>query len=185
MDQAPQYPQSLRLNLGCGGKKLAGYVNVDSQPAANPDVVLDIGREVFPWPDSSIASVQAWHIFEHLSPVPFFHCLQQIYRVCAPGAKLGVIVPHPRHNVLFNDPTHVHAITPDGMLLFSRKHAAKLKAQGVEGVTSYADYIGVDFDLQEPVQLMMDPRAGEVTEEAARTQNNLVLEYRMILKVVK
>ena len=158
---------------------------MDSQQAASPDVVLDIGRDVFPWPDNSIGAVQAWHIFEHLSPAPFFHCLRQIYRVCVPGAKLGVIVPHPRHDVFLNDPTHVHAITPDGMLLFSKKHATKLRAEGVEGVTSYADYIGVDFDLQEPVNLVMDPRAGEVTDEMLRTQNNLVVEYRMVLKVVK
>ena len=185
MTSLEQCPTPLRINLGCGGKKLDGYINVDSQPAAKPDVVLDIGRDIFPWADDSVSVVQAWHIFEHLAPAQFFHCLQQIYRVCAPGAKFGVIVPHPRHDVFLNDPTHVHAITPDGMLLFSKKHAANLRAQGVEGVTSYADYIGVDFDLQEPVNLVMDPRAGDVTDEDLRTRNNLVIEYRMLLKVVK
>ena len=177
----------MRLNLGCGAKKLANYINVDAQAAANPDVVLDIGRERFPWEDSSIDGVTAMHIFEHLTPDAFFHCLKEIHRVCKPGALLGVIVPHPRHDVFLNDPTHVHAITPDGMLLFSRKHRERLRAEGVEGVTSYADYIGVDFDLREPVTKVLDPRIDPESDWPARerAENNVVVEYRFTMQVVK
>ena len=150
-------------------------------------MVLDIANEPWPWPDSSVDTVLAWHILEHLGPTAdqFFHVIKETYRVLKPEGILNVIVPHPRHDVFLNDPTHCRAITPDGMLLFSRKHAAKLIADGVQGVTTYAPYLGVDFDLQEPVRLLMDPRAGEVTEEMARTQNNLVLEYRFTMKAVK
>lgn len=177
----------MKLNLGCGGKKLPNYINVDAQAEAAPDVVLDIGREVFPWPDSSIDGVLAMHIFEHLPPKEFFHCLKEIYRVCKPDAHLGVIVPHPRHDVFLNDPTHVHAITPDGMLLFSRKHAEAMRARGIEGITTYAPYIRVDFDLIEPVRKVVDPRIkeGDNWVEMERTQNNVVVEYRFTMRVVK
>jgi hypothetical protein len=178
----------LLLNLGCGGKKLDGYVNVDAQASANPDVVLDIGRDVFPWADSSIDGVQAWHIFEHLYPVEFFHCLKEIWRVCKPGALLGVIVPHPRHDVFVNDPTHVHAITPSGMQLFSTKHRDS-HAPGVQ-VTSYVDYLGVDFELQPKVTKVLDPHVDPemdraLLDEMERTMNNIIIEYRFKMKVMK
>ena len=177
----------MKLNLGCGAKKLKGYVNVDSQSTAEPDVVLDIGKDVFPWPDNSIDGVTAMHIFEHLPPGPFFHCLKEIYRVCSPGALLGIIVPHPKHDVFVNDPTHVHAITPDGMLLFSKKHKANLEAAGIAGVTTYADYLGVDFDLIEPVRKVLDPRIDPESDWplTERVENNVVVEYRFTMRVVK
>jgi hypothetical protein len=177
----------VKLNLGCGGKKLPGYINVDSQAAAHPDVVLNIGQDRFPWEDSSIDGVQAWHIFEHLPPAQLFHCLKEIYRVCKPGALLGVIVPHPRHDVFIGDVTHVNAITPTGMLLFSKKHYAKLVESGTLGVTTYTDYIGVDFDLQEPVGKMLDPRIDPESDWRTRElyENNIVVEYRFKMKVVK
>lgn len=177
----------MRLNLGCGGKKLEGYVNVDAQSAAKPDVVLDIGRDTFPWDDNSIEGVQAWHIFEHLPPAPFFHCLKEIWRVCKPDALLGIIVPHPRHDVFVNDPTHVHAITPDGMLLFSSRHAASMRERGIEGVTTYGPYLGVDFDMHGKITKVLDHRVDPKAdiELIEHTQNNVIIEYRFTMRVVK
>ena len=177
----------MKLNLGCGGKKLDGYINVDAYAEAQPDVVLDIGCERFPWADNSVETVQAWHILEHLLPAQFAHCLKETYRVCKPGAMLGVIVPHPRHDVFISDPTHVHAITPEGMALYSKARAAHLVAQGVKDATTYAPYLGVDFEMQHPVHSILDPRITPDDDWAAmeRSQNNVVVEYRFTMKVIK
>ena len=163
-------------------------MNVDAAPEAKPDVVLDIGRETFPWDDNSVDGVIAAHIFEHLPPGPFFHCLKEIWRVCKPDALLGIIVPHPRHDVFLNDPTHVHAITPDGMLLFSNSHATRLRMNGVQGATSYAPYLGVDFELHGQVSKVLDPRIDPASPDIDMlecTQNNVIIEYRFTMRVVK
>lgn len=139
--------------------------------------MLDIAKEHWPWPDNSVDTVLAWHILEHIETSDgFFHVVSEAYRVLKPGGELNIIVPHPRHDVFLNDPTHVRAVTPDGMLTFSRRHAEMLAAEGVKGVTSYAPYLGVDFDLQMPVQCVLDPRD---------PASERIIEYRFVMRAVK
>ena len=38
----------MKFNMGCGFKKLEGYVNVDKYPECSPDMQFDL--EVLPWP---------------------------------------------------------------------------------------------------------------------------------------
>jgi hypothetical protein len=52
----------LRLNLGCGAKKLSGFVNVDK--FGEPDLKYDL--EVFPWPwdNNSVVEILLNHVLE-------------------------------------------------------------------------------------------------------------------------
>ena len=56
----------MKLNLGCGTNKLEGFVNVDVEPASEPDMVVDL--DILPWPfeDSSAEEIQLNHVLEHL-----------------------------------------------------------------------------------------------------------------------
>ncbi|MEM4605442.1 MAG: hypothetical protein QW103_00170 [Candidatus Pacearchaeota archaeon] len=36
--------KGLKLNLGCGTKKLKGFINCDIDPSCNPDKVMFMGR---------------------------------------------------------------------------------------------------------------------------------------------
>jgi hypothetical protein len=60
----------LKLNLGCGSHKLAGWVNVDKEPACAPDRVVDL--EALPWPfeDDSVGEAMFRHSLEHLGQTP-------------------------------------------------------------------------------------------------------------------
>jgi hypothetical protein len=171
--------------LGSGGKKLPGYINVDCTASENPDVVWDLERVRWPWEDNSVDSVEAWHILEHIGD-GFFFFLQELYRVCKPGARIGVIVPHPRHDVFLNDPTHKRVVTPDGMAMFSRKHCEEQERRGGR-LTPFWQYIGVNFDLEGPIQMILDPsvKKDDDWKEMERRMNNVVVEYWFALRVVK
>lgn len=42
----------LRLNLGCGAKRLEGYINVDK--FGDPDFRFDLETFPYPWQDNSM-----------------------------------------------------------------------------------------------------------------------------------
>jgi hypothetical protein len=177
----------VKLNLGCGQNRMEGYVNTDRQPAAEPDVVMDL--EEFPWPfdDDSVEEVVANHVLEHTGRDPnvFIGIMQELYRVCRAGALVRIAVPHPRHDNFIDDPTHVRAITPMTLQLFSRRNNLEWKERG--GANSpLALYAEVDFELRD-IQVIIDDKYKDAPdlEQLVERSNNVATEYRMVLEVIK
>lgn len=86
-----QTQQGLKLHLGCGAQRLAGWVNVDAFPGG--DLVLDL-RQKLPFASGSAKYIFHEHFLEHLDyylEVPQF--LAECYRVLAPGGVMRVVVP--------------------------------------------------------------------------------------------
>ncbi len=185
----------MKLNIGCGLNKQPGYVNVDKSPSSRPDRVMD--AEAFPWPfdDNSAGEVLFNHSLEHMGgdPEVFLRLMQELYRVCRPGATVQINVPHPRHDDFLNDPTHVRAITPHMMTLFSRRQCQIWAEQG--GANSQlALYLDVDFEMRR-VQSILDPAYQQAFDANAindaqlrqmeRSQLNVIREVRITLEAIK
>ncbi|MCX6779020.1 MAG: methyltransferase domain-containing protein [Candidatus Magasanikbacteria bacterium] len=81
-----------KLNLGCAGYKKEGYINVDWDPAVQPDVIHDLNKFPYPFADNFFGVVEADHVLEHLEKV--FPAMNEIHRLLKPGGKLIVKVPH-------------------------------------------------------------------------------------------
>ena len=177
----------MKLNLGCGQNRLDGYVNADREPAVEPDVVMDM--EDCPWPfdTGSVDEVVASHVLEHVGadPQAFIRIMQELYRVCRGGAIIHVAVPHPRHDSFLGDPTHVRAVTPTMLALFSKRNCAEFKKAGAAN-TPLAVYAGVDFEMVS-VDVGVEPAfAGHPDlEQMKQHWYNVATEYRMVLKVIK
>jgi SAM-dependent methyltransferase len=177
----------VKLNLGCGQNRLDGFLNTDREPAVEPDVVMDL--EDFPWPfdTDSVDEVVANHVLEHVGATPelFIGVMQELYRVCRGGAVVRIAVPHPRHDNFLDDPTHVRAVTPTTLALFSKKCCAEWKRTGMAN-SPLALYAGVDFDVREVNVVMEEKYRGRAdAEELAEHWNNVAMEYRMVLEVIK
>jgi len=100
-------PALLKLNLGCGRRRLPGFLGVDNNQHAGPvDVVHDL--DVLPWPfeESSVAEVVMDHVLEHLDDT--IRVIQELYRICADGAAIHVMTPHFSCN--WTHPGHKRAI---------------------------------------------------------------------------
>jgi hypothetical protein len=185
----------LKLNLGCGSNKLPGWVNVDKEAACAPDRVVDLER--FPWPfeDGSAGEVLFRHALEHLGQAPsvYLGIFRELYRVCARDATVTIVAPHPRHDDFLGDPTHVRAVTPHGLELFSQKKNREWAAKGLAN-TPLGLYLEVDFEI---ARATMRPsavwrerlRKGQIREaefvEAAQLYNNVVREIEVVLAVRK
>jgi len=71
-----------KLNLGCGLKKLEGYINVDNREICKPEFVHDLNVFPYPFSDNQFSEVVSDHVIEHLeNPL---RVLQEIYRISAP-----------------------------------------------------------------------------------------------------
>ncbi len=185
--------EDIKLNLGSGKNHKEGYINVDKY--GNPDMQLDL--EVFPWPweDSSVCEIVLNHVLEHLGQDTeiYLSIIKEIYRVCKDQAIVHIVVPHHRHDDFITDPTHVRKITPDGIGMFSKK-ANNMWIEGGYSNTPLGIYLDVDLEITQ-VTLIPDSiwfkRLNEkkISEEelafAARSYNNVIKEFRMVVKVIK
>ena len=185
----------MKLNLGCGRRKVEGFVNVDAAPECAPDLVFNVETFPWPWADSSIEEVRFIHSLEHMGgdPQVFLRLMQELYRVCRPGAQVHIAAPHPRSDAFIGDPTHVRIITPQVLQLFSRKLNDEWEAQGVPN-TPLALYTGVDFQIVGANLVLAEPystqqKSGELSRETVlqllRTQNNIAEEWHISLEAVK
>lgn len=185
----------MKLNLGCGRHRLEGFVNVDAEAACEPDQVVDLERFPWPWPDNSVEEVLLRHVLEHLGADAkvFLKIMQELYRVCAPGAVVKIQVPHPRHDDYLGDPTHVRPVTPQMLSHFDRELNETWQAQGAAN-TPLALYTGVDFKTTRANILVGAPynaqlQRGEISmpemEQLVRERNNVATQFHIDLLVRK
>ena len=185
----------MRLNLGCGFRKMAGWVNVDKVASSQPDQVVDLESFPWPWRDDEVEEVTLSHVLEHLGAQPdvYIGVMKELWRVCRNGATVNIVVPDPRHDFFIADPTHVRPITAMGLSLFSRKANEHAVKSGWAS-TPLALYHGVDFELVSQGVVFDEPWSSDVKSgkigqeallEAARRYNNVVTEHQFVLRVVK
>ena len=101
----------MRLNLGCGLDKQAGWHNVDKMPAAEPDEVVDLEALPWPWPDDCAEEVLLKHVLEHLgaSADSYLGIISELWRVCRADALVRIVVAEQIYrawSILHNHPYH-------------------------------------------------------------------------------
>jgi hypothetical protein len=185
----------MRLNLGCGNRKRPGWHTVDKAPDCGPDEIVDLERLPWPWPDSSVDEMFLSHVLEHLGQATdvYLGIIKEIYRVCRDSATITILVPHPRHDTFLHDPTHVRAVTPEGLNMFSQASNRQLMAGGWSD-TPLGIYLGVDLavqsvDLKIAKHWLGRLQRGEITEadlrHAGATYSNVIVESTIVMKAIK
>lgn len=85
---APPHP---RLHLGCGSRRVPGWLNVDLERSEHD---LDLASGTLPWRDGAFEAVVAEHVVEHLELreelVPL---LREVRRVLRPGGEAWLSTP--------------------------------------------------------------------------------------------
>ena len=113
----------MKLNLGCGNKKMEGYVNIDSVRDVNPDRLIDLEKGLKAFKGNSVDEIYTSHTLEHIQNFVFI--MEEIHRVCKPHAIVRIIVPYYAHPVAFQDPTHVRFFTEKTFHYFDSSYAKK------------------------------------------------------------
>lgn len=88
----------VKLNLGCGDRKIHGFVNVDARDDTNPDFVYDVTKihEKF----ENVDLIYACHVLEHFpskkssfQPRTWKEVLNSWHKTLKPGGTLRLSVP--------------------------------------------------------------------------------------------
>ena len=88
----------VKLNLGCGDRKLHGFTNIDARADVSPDVVCDVTKihEKF----ENVDLIYACHVLEHFPTQPFpfqpltwKEVLGNWHKTLRPGGVLRLSVP--------------------------------------------------------------------------------------------
>ncbi|WP_052717370.1 class I SAM-dependent methyltransferase [Chromobacterium vaccinii] len=185
----------LKLNLGCGHDKRTGFINVDSQAACQPDQVVDLERFPWPWADGSVDEIVMSHVLEHLGAATdtYLGIIKELYRVCAPDARVTITVPHPRSDNYLADPTHVRPITAMGLQMFNQELNRQSIQEGGSG-TPLGIYLNVDWALESSDVKILEPWAsrfngGQLTEDdiALAVQNfyNVIGDCTFVMRIRK
>ncbi|MBW3023320.1 class I SAM-dependent methyltransferase [Candidatus Woesearchaeota archaeon] len=106
-----------KLNLGCGRDVKPGYINLDFRKTKGVDVVHDLEKIPYPFPDNSFTEVLAYNVVEHVEN--FIALVKEIYRILKPGGSLKIITPHFSSYGVWSDPTHRRGFAYDTFSYFS------------------------------------------------------------------
>jgi predicted SAM-dependent methyltransferase len=82
----------MRLHVGCGHHRLAGWVNLDLLASPAVDVRVDAARGL-PFRDGSIHSIHTEDFLEHVDLGGARRFLAEAFRVLRPGGVLRVLTP--------------------------------------------------------------------------------------------
>lgn len=117
----------LRLNLGCGGKRVPGHLGVDRYPTPAVDVIADLGAAL-PFADGAAESILLDNVIEHVTDIPAL--MREMHRVAAHGATLVIRTPHFTSLSSWRDPTHVHHLSYFSLDHFTRAQVAHYTSAG-------------------------------------------------------
>ena len=82
----------MKLHLGCGNKKLEGFINIDIREDVNPDAIDDIAN-LNTYTQNSIDLIYVCHVLEHFGRHEYLDVLKKWYSILKLGGTLRLSVP--------------------------------------------------------------------------------------------
>lgn len=100
-----------KIQLGCGGNLLPGWLNTDGQCDGwfHPDGVKLDATQPFPIPDNSFDYVFSEHMIEHLTYWQGQNMLSESFRIMKPGARIRISCPDFQFLIdMYTNPAQIH-----------------------------------------------------------------------------
>lgn len=82
----------MKLHLGCGHKRIEGFINIDCRYLPAVDRVENI-RFLRTFKPETVELIYASHVLEHFSRWEYKHCLQRWFELLQPGGVARIAIP--------------------------------------------------------------------------------------------
>lgn len=115
----PELHRAVRVDLGCGGVKRAGFIGIDRFPLPGVDIVADMNKGL-PLDDNSVDYLVASHSLEHADDIIFI--MQEIYRVCKHKALVCIVAPYYHTSLNMANPFHKQVFNEHTPRFFTTSH---------------------------------------------------------------
>ena len=147
-------PGAAILELGCGKRKaFEQAVGVDINDFGPADVVANLERTPWKWAwEDSFRLVVAHQTLEHirrLRPV-----MAEIWRVCAEGAYVEIVVPYAAGRPALQDPTHVRFFTEE---TFRYWEPGYIEPWGDYGIENHFAICAMDWLIDGNLWVLLHP----------------------------
>ena len=101
------------LDVGCGSAKFPGAVGMDISADTDADVVHDLNTFPYPFADGRFDQVLMQDVLEHVAePIKV---IDELVRICRPGARIQLRTPHFSSLLAYSDPTHTHYFSAEAI----------------------------------------------------------------------
>ena len=98
-----------RLNIGCGIAIEENAINLNLSTLPRVDVVWDLDKFPYPFPDNTFKEILAQDIMEHLDDI--FKVMEEVWRILKPGGTIYIHTTFWKTEDSYTDPTHKHFFT--------------------------------------------------------------------------
>jgi ubiquinone/menaquinone biosynthesis C-methylase UbiE len=160
----------VKLDLGCGAHKQFGTFGVDRRRLKGVDVVGDL-EQGLPFRNESVSAAYVIHTIEHVRNLNAF--MEELYRICEPGARVFIKTPYYTSREAFVDPTHVRFITEDTFKYFEFPNYYELNC--------YFRTVSIAYKMRKPFTYLPE----HFQKRARRYLWNACIEMDVILEAVR
>lgn len=130
----------LKLNLGAGADYKEGWLNVDfNEDGGEQDIVCDLSTDV-PFEDNSVEEILMDNFLEHMPKDKYFWFMDEIWRICKPGAIINIYVPHCTSPFAFGHPAHYNFF-----------HSHSLSVMDVNALPNHERYNRARFKIKSTI----------------------------------
>jgi SAM-dependent methyltransferase len=148
----------LKLNIGCGNKRIPGFTGVDRFPCKGADYVCDVTKGL-PFADDTVDEVLMDNFIEHVLDIPGL--MQEVLRVCRDVAVISILTPHFSAHSSWRDPTHVHHLSYFSMDHFQRENVSHYIGKGFNVISRDLSFVGGLMGLMARLLFWMSPERYE------------------------
>ena len=129
----------IKLNLGCGNKRLENFFGMDMFHCKGADFLGDISN--IPLKDSVAEEILLDNVIEHIPDIP--KLMKELYRISSDNGVITIRTPHFTSLSSWIDPTHVHHLSYFSFDHFTRENVSHYTGKGFEIIKKKLSFGGL------------------------------------------